>query len=158
VIAQRRSRLIRSRGTAWDGVPISQYKDASTRHRNVTRCELVGGAEGEDGLGFVVRYFEVAAGGFSSLERHDHAHAVMVIRGHGVVVLDESAHSVAPLDCVYVAPGSLHQFQASPHEALGFLCIVDRVRDRGVLPPNEEIARLRSMGVPVRPDGDEGDV
>ena len=39
---------------------------------------------------------------------------------------------VRPLDVVYVAPHEIHRFEASDDEALGFLCIVPRDRDRPV--------------------------
>ncbi|MBI2536308.1 MAG: cupin domain-containing protein, partial [Gemmatimonadetes bacterium] len=39
-------------------------------------------------------------------------------------------HVITPYDCVYVAPGTTHQFRATGTEPLGFLCMVDRVRDR----------------------------
>ena len=39
-----------------------------------------------------------------SLERHGHPHAVVVLSGRGHVVLGEETYSLAPHDCVYVAP------------------------------------------------------
>ncbi len=48
----------------------------------------------------------------------------------GKVVLGEETHAIARFDCVYVAPGTQHQFRATGREPLGFLCVVDRVRDR----------------------------
>src|SRR2546426_7577025 len=49
-----------------------------------------------------------------------------VIRGRGRVALGEHTYDLAPFDCVYVAPGAVHQFAASGGEPLGFLCMVDR--------------------------------
>jgi mannose-6-phosphate isomerase-like protein (cupin superfamily) len=37
---------------------------------------------------------------------------------------------LVPFDCVFVAPGEPHQFRADDGEPLGFLCMVDRERDR----------------------------
>ena len=37
----------------------------------------------ESSIGCELRYFEMAPGGHSTLERHEHTHAVMVLRGHG---------------------------------------------------------------------------
>ena len=34
-----------------------------------------------------LRYFEMAPGGYSTLERHQHMHAVMIFRGHGHCLL-----------------------------------------------------------------------
>jgi hypothetical protein len=33
----------------------------------------------------------------------------------------------------------MHQFQADQNEALGFLCIVDRYRDKPELPDDEQV-------------------
>ena len=82
---------------------------------------------------FAMRMFEVQPGGYSTLELHRHPHAVVVLRGTGQVVLGEETHAIAPHDCVYVAPGAKHQFRATGTEPLGFLCVVDRVRDRPVV-------------------------
>ena len=35
----------------------------------------------DDALACELRYFEIAPGGHSTLERHDHLHSVMIIRG-----------------------------------------------------------------------------
>ena len=58
---------------------------------------------------------------------------MVVIRGRGHVVLDDEVHPVGTFDCVYVSPGTVHQFQAAEDETLGFLCVVDRERDRPTL-------------------------
>ena len=80
-----------------------------------------------------LRYFELAPGGYSSLERHKHPHAVVVLKGKGTVRLGESVEPVGAFDVVYVAPHEAHRFSADSSEALGFLCIVDRERDRPVV-------------------------
>lgn len=56
-----------------------------------------------------------------------------MLRGRGTVLLGDRAHRLAPLDAVYVAPEAVHQFRAAGDEPFGFLCIVDRVRDRPVV-------------------------
>ena len=48
----------------------------------------------------------------------------------GWVTLGDKSYEIAPFDCVYVSPGVAHQFRATGAEPLGFLCTVDRVRDR----------------------------
>jgi quercetin dioxygenase-like cupin family protein len=77
-----------------------------------------------------VRYFEVSPGGYSSLEKHQHAHVVIAVRGQGRAILDATAHDMQPLDTVYVAPWTPHQFLALGAEPFGFFCIVDAERDR----------------------------
>jgi quercetin dioxygenase-like cupin family protein len=150
-----RSKIIKYANGEWRDVAVQPYKDDDPRHRGVTRRELMGGDD-EETLSFSVRYFEVAPGGFSTLERHEHTHAVMILRGSGTVVLGERVYAVAPHDCVYVAPDTLHQFQASEEEPLGFVCIVDRVRDRGIPAERADIEALLARGVLVK-HGTRGD-
>ena len=83
-----------------------------------------------------MRYFEVAAGGHSSFECHEHQHAVMVIRGNGTVRLGERWEDIGFGDVVYVEANDPHQFRAADDEALGFICVVSSERDRPV--PLEE--------------------
>jgi len=148
--AVKPSKLVKYTNGDWSDVDERPYKDDSPLHRGVTRRELLGAGAGEDQLRFVVRYFEVAPGGYSTLERHEHTHAVMILRGSGTVVLGDRAHAIAPFDCVYVAPDTLHQFQAAKDEPLGFVCIVDRVRDRGVPADPADIEALARQGVLVK--------
>jgi quercetin dioxygenase-like cupin family protein len=124
------SKVLKFAGFRWSGVPVREYKSGDAPYRDVTRQTLLGDAGGEEAFSFITRYFEIQPGGYSTLERHRHPHAVVVIRGRGRVILGETGHDVAPFDCVYVAPGVRHQFRATGDEPLGFLCTVDRVRDR----------------------------
>lgn len=118
------SRVIRCDAFRWRGIEVKPYQEeGAAPFRGVTRQTLLE-------LGFVTRYFEVAPGGYSTLERHRHPHSVVVLRGTGEVVLGGERHPIAPFDCVYVAPGAVHQFRATGDEPLGFLCVVDRERDR----------------------------
>ena len=146
-----RSKVIKHRGGDWDGIAVGAYKDPDIAHRGMNRRVLVGEAEDEQAASTVTRYFEVDAGGYSTLERHEHSHTVIIVRGNGSVILDDEVHSLAALDCVYVAPGTLHQFQASIDEPLAFLCLVDRERDRGIPASKEDRERLTRKGIPVKP-------
>lgn len=128
------SKVIRFAGFRWQDVAVTAYKERSDLYKDVTRQTLLGerAGEGEGDLNFITRYFEIAPGGYSTLERHEHPHAVVILRGRGTVVLGGEEHDIAPFDCVRVAPDTVHQFRATGEEPLGFLCIVDRVRDRPV--------------------------
>ena len=139
------SRVIRSEGFNWPDVLLLAYKNDGSPFRDITRRTLMGDAPGEAELDFLVRYFEVQAGGYSTLERHQHPHAVVILRGRGTVILGDRLHAVEAGDCVYVAPQCFHQFHADAGESLGFLCVVSRERDRPVLPSDEELARLREV-------------
>lgn len=132
-----RSKVIKAAGFRWQGIEVREYKADGAPYKDVTRQTLLGDGEGEADLTFLTRYFEIQPGGYSTLERHRHPHAVVVIRGRGRVALGERTYDLAPFDCVYVAPGAVHQFEASAGEPLGFLCIVDRVRDRPELVTRE---------------------
>ena len=127
---KRRSKVIQSGGYRWESVPVKRYKDEGDHFREITRQTLLGEGDGEEPLQSITRYFEIQPGGFSSKERHQHPHSVIVIRGRGQVLLDDQTHPIGPFDCVFVAPGTVHQFRATAGEPLGFLCIVDRERDR----------------------------
>lgn len=116
----------------WQGVPLEAYKLTTETYRGVTRRELVG-KRGESPR-FHLRYFEVAPGGFTTYERHEHEHVVVALRGRGVVLIGEERHEVGPGDVIYVAPRDPHQFGApsKADEPFGFLCIVNAERDRPV--------------------------
>jgi mannose-6-phosphate isomerase-like protein (cupin superfamily) len=123
----------------WAGVDVHPYKEDGSIFRSVTRQTLFGG--GHD-LPVELRYFEVGPGGHSTLERHEHAHLVMIIRGSGHVLVGEDVCPVACQDLVQVPPMTWHQFRATGDEPLGFLCIVSATRDRPQRPQSEEIAEL----------------
>ena len=55
---------------------------------------------------FEVRYFEVAPGGFSSLEKHAHEHAVVCVRGLGQALVGDEVHELRPFDLVERAVGA----------------------------------------------------
>ncbi len=127
------SKVIRGRLFRWQGVPLRAYQaegETAGRFHGVSRQTLLGENADEADLNFVTRYFEVEPGGFSSLELHRHPHSVIVVRGRGRVVLGEESYELEPLDVVYVSPETVHQFRADAREPLGFLCMVDRDRDR----------------------------
>lgn len=126
------SRVLRFQsGFRWQGVPVGQYKQGTDPWPGIARMVLVG--ESGERTGFHVRYFEIAPGGQSSLEHHEHEHAVVVLRGHGQVQLGEAVHELGFGDTVYVAAHEVHQFRnPGGTEPFGFLCVVDAQRDQGV--------------------------
>jgi quercetin dioxygenase-like cupin family protein len=126
----------------WAGVDILRYKDdGAAPFRDVTRQTLFRRPD----LRGELRYFEVAAGGFSTLERHAHVHAVMILRGNGAALVGESVYAVNAFDLVTVPPMTFHQFRAASDAPLGFLCMVDAERDKPQLPRHDELAHLRSI-------------
>ncbi|MDQ7818948.1 MAG: cupin domain-containing protein [Armatimonadota bacterium] len=127
---------------AWEGVEPQVYKagpaDApGMLWRDVVRHTLTG-----PGSAFVLRYFEIAPGGYSSLEKHRHVHAAVVLRGRGQVVVGRRVFAVAPFDLVYVPPLTPHQFINAGEGPFGFLCPVDSDRDPPQPLTDEELADL----------------
>lgn len=123
----------------WEGVERMPYKeDERALFRTVTRQILFS----DPALDGELRYFEVAAGGFSTLERHEHVHAVMIFRGHGHCLLGETVRAVAERDLVYIPPMTWHQFRATGDQPLGFLCLVNARRDKPQLPTADDLAAL----------------
>lgn len=128
-------------GFRWAGVDLHAYKaDSDAPYKDVTRQTLFR----DDALAGELRYFEVAPGGHSTLERHQHAHAVMILRGSGRCLVGDEVRDLATLDLVSIPPMTWHQFRAGPEEPLGFLCMVDRERDRPELPGAGDVAALRA--------------
>jgi mannose-6-phosphate isomerase-like protein (cupin superfamily) len=123
----------------WDGVERLPYKeDDRALFKSITRQVLFSGSE----LHGELRYFEVAAGGFSTLERHEHMHAVLILRGRGHCLIGGEVKSLETRDLVTVPPLTWHQFRATKGEPLGFLCMVNALRDKPQLPSAEDLARL----------------
>jgi len=128
----------------WEGVDVLKYKqEGSAPFKDVTRQVLFESAD----LPAQLRYFEVAPGGYTTLERHNHVHAVMVIRGHGECLVGDKAHAIDTHDLVNVPPMTWHQFHAAPDAPLGFLCLVASDRDRPQLPSAGEAA---TIGAPLK--------
>ena len=126
----------------WEGVELRAYKDEATApFRGVTRQVLASAAD----LSGELRYFEVAPDGWTTLERHQHMHAVTILRGKGHALVGENVLDVGPLDLVTVPAWAWHQFRATADAPLGFLCMVDAERDRPQLPTPEERAALEAL-------------
>jgi quercetin dioxygenase-like cupin family protein len=130
----------------WDGVDVAAYKaEGSAPFRDVTRQVLFD----DEALACQFRYFEVAAGGWSTLERHQHVHAVLVLRGGGRCRVGTEVFDLAPHDLVSVPAATWHQFRAGEDRSLGFLCLVNAERDRPQLPSPADLAELASSSPEV---------
>lgn len=136
-----RSKVIRSNGFTWNNIPGKVYKDTPGCYEGVQRYSLLGEGEDEYELNFQTRYFEIRPEGYTSFEKHRHPHAVVVIRGSGSVVLENEIHDLSTHDVVYVSPETMHQFHADKGEPLGFICVVDRYRDKPILPDDEQVRK-----------------
>lgn len=126
----------------WDEVDVLAYRpDRDAVFRDITRQTLFRGHD----LAGELRYFEIAAGGHSTLERHEHVHAVMVLRGMGACLVGSEVQRIGAYDLVTVPPLTWHQFRAAANAPLGFLCMVDAARDRPQLPDAAALAELESF-------------
>lgn len=125
----------------WQGVDLLNYKEQDRLFEGVTRQVLF---EGAAELPCQWRYFEVAPGGHSTLERHVHLHVVMVLRGRGQVLLGAAIHEVRAFDLLRIPTLTWHQFRATRGEPLGFLCLVNQERDKPQLPGPLDLVALGS--------------
>lgn len=146
--AEDRSRFHPSRPDGcWEGIDSERYKAEDGGWAAIARHVLVG-ARGESAR-FDLRYFEIAPGGYSSLEKHVHVHVVVCVRGRGRVLLGGEVREMAFLDTAYIAPDDPHQLLNPYEEPFGFFCIVDHERDRPRPPDENDLRRL--AGLPVKP-------
>jgi quercetin dioxygenase-like cupin family protein len=127
-------------GFRWDGVDLLAYKEEdSAPFKAITRQILFQQPELECEL----RYFEMQPGGHSTLERHEHVHAVMIFRGSGKCLVGGEVRDVTAPDLVFVPPMTWHQFRATSGEPFGFLCMVNVRRDKPQLPSEDDISKLK---------------
>jgi len=127
-------------GYRWENVELRPYKeDERALFRTITRQVLFSDPDMHGEL----RYFDIAEGGFSTLERHEHMHAVVILRGRGRCLIGHEVREVAPHDLVTVPAWTWHQFRAAAAEPLGFLCLVNATRDKPQLPTEADLAELK---------------
>ena len=125
----------------WDDVPLLAYKEeGSAPFKSITRQVLFK----DDALRCELRYFEVAPGGYSTLERHEHTHGVMILRGEADVLVGGEVRPVKQFDLVRIPPMTWHQFRTRGKEPMGFLCMVNVERDKPQLPTPDELEQLKA--------------
>ena len=122
----------------WAGVVEQGYKVAPGQEpadgargmgwKGVTRHVLAGTPILQ--AAFEARFFEVAPGGYSRLEKHRHVHFVIGMRGCGRALIGDRMHGIPPFDALHVPPLAPHRWLNEGEEPFGFLCIVDAERDR----------------------------
>ena len=124
----------------WEGVEMRPYKeDERALYKTITRQVLFSDPD----MAGELRYFEVAPGGFSTLERHEHMHGVLILRGRGRCLVGNEVKQLETRDLVTVPPMTWHQFRATAEEPLGFLCMVNAQRDKPRLPTPQDVERLK---------------
>jgi quercetin dioxygenase-like cupin family protein len=135
--------LIRHLGEfKWENIPVLAYKEEGNHFKSITRQLLL---EGEPGLPCQLRYFEVAPGGHSTLERHEHVHFVVILRGEGEVLVGKEVYHVREKDVLVIPTFTWHQLRATVDDSpLGFLCLVKEDRDKAILPTEDDLQLLKS--------------
>lgn len=137
---------------AWSGVDPQQYKDRledALSWKGVTRHTLFKPDQPETAA-FEVRYFEIAPQGYSTLEQHQHVHAVTILRGTGHVLMGTELYPAKPLDFFYIPSGTPHQFLNTGDEPFGFMCVVNAHRDRPRPLTPGQLAAVAPVLAPVR--------
>jgi quercetin dioxygenase-like cupin family protein len=109
----------RDGGWSWDGVPAQDYGAARpgvSVQRFISRRD--------DSNNLELRYFELQPGAHTNWERHNYEHAVLILRGHGVVRLGEDLFPISFGDAVFVPADEVHEFIAADDDCLGIMCTV----------------------------------
>lgn len=119
----------------WEETDLLAYKEeGAAPFKAITRQTLFKHPE----LKGELRYFEMAPGGYSTLERHQHVHAVLILRGEGECMIGGEVFKIATNDLVTIEPMTWHQFRANAGGPMGFLCMVNVDRDKPQLPTEAE--------------------
>lgn len=125
----------------WEGVERKAYAEpaAGRFFGGVERHVIIGRHSGDPTM--QLRYFEVAPGGHSALEKHRHEHLVIGARGVGRVIVGHEVRELREKDALYVGPDTPHQFVNAGDGPFGFFCVVAAGRDRPRdLDPDEQAA------------------
>ncbi len=128
----------------WENIQTIDYKpvegDSVPTFFNVVRQNIV---KTDAQIGFDVRYFECGEDGFTTLEKHEHVHVVVALRGKGKIIVDKNVYAVQPFDLVVIPSWAAHQLINTGKEPFGFLCTVNGVRDKFRLLSAEELDALK---------------
>lgn len=126
----------------WADVEMINYKpdNGPTTFFNVTRQNIV---EADNGIGFDVRYFECGPGGYTTLEKHEHVHVVLTLRGQGKIIVGQEIIEAKPFDFVIIPAWTPHQLINTGDEPFGFICSVNGHRDKFQLLNKDEIDELK---------------
>lgn len=101
----------------WQDIQVEGYTT-----NNATKQVLIGEKDGAPN--FAMRYFTIPPHEFSSLDKHERDHGVMVMHGRARVQLGDRFEEVGPGDVVYIPGWEQHQFENLTDEPFTFLCIV----------------------------------
>jgi quercetin dioxygenase-like cupin family protein len=138
---EKKKPIRRFKSFRWEETDLLAYKEeGSAPFKAITRQTLFR----DPALKCELRYFEVSPGGYSTLERHEHMHAVLILRGRGEVLVGDEVRKIDTNDLVTIEPWTWHQFRAGSDAPLGFLCMVNSERDKPSLPTDEDRKTLEA--------------
>jgi quercetin dioxygenase-like cupin family protein len=106
-------------GWSWDGVPLQDYGAARP---GVSVQRFISRRDNSNNL--ELRYFELQPGAHTNWEQHNYEHAVLILRGHGMVRLGEAFFPINFGDAVFVPADEVHEFIAADDDYLGIMCTV----------------------------------
>ena len=126
----------------WKDTGTKVYKEeGGTSFKNIVKRDLID--KQWPHVDFEVRYFEISDYGYSSLEKHEHPHVVIIERGKGKVIVGDEVFEAKPHDIFYIAPNQAHQLIQMTDEPFGFFCMVADKRDKPQLLNDQEKEKLR---------------
>ena len=126
----------------WRDIETKVYKEGGgTSFKNIVKRNLID-KQWPD-VDFEVRYFEISNYGYSSLEKHEHPHVVIIARGTGKVIAGDEIFEAKPFDIFFIAPNQTHQLIQTTKEPFGFFCMVADERDNPRLLNDLEKEKLR---------------
>lgn len=138
--------MFKEKEYVWNNAHVIPYKsadDSFQTFKGVSRQNII---DKDERVTFDVRYFECKPHGFTTLEKHDHSHCVIVLRGEGKILIGKTLHKVGKYDCFIIPGDEPHQLiNASEKEPFGFICIVNKERDSFKLLSNYELNDLLSL-------------
>ena len=73
---------------------------------------------------FEMRYFELSKGAKTSIDEHPYEHEIFVLRGRGILLLNDKPVPLRVNDAVLIEPNEKHRLIQDGDEPFGFLCIV----------------------------------
>jgi len=75
---------------------------------------------------FLMRHFTIAPGGHTPYHKHSWEHEVFILKGRGVVRMEDGERALQPYDTVFVAPNEMHNFRNAGDEPFEMLCLIPR--------------------------------
>lgn len=148
-------KIVHAEPQGWENIAREGYREGAA---GVVRHTLIGQRKmsaGDPGPTIELRYFEVAPGAATRLEKHEHEHTVIVGAGSGYAIVGTELHEVGPRDIVYVGAMVPHQFVCRGDAPFGFYCAVTTLRDFSQELSPRELAALRASaaGSVMAPEG-----